>query len=236
AGLGFDASVWEVWPYLVSGASIHLANEPVRASAELLRDWLLARRITISFVPTPLAELLLGLEWPHQTALRILLTGGDRLHHYPPTSLPFVLINNYGPTECTVVATSAPVPPDTHQHSMPPIGRAIRNTEIYLLDEHLQQVPAGITGEIYIGGGGLARGYHNSPDLTAERFVQNPFSPATSERLYKTGDLARLLPDGQISFMGRVDDQIKIRGYRIEPGEIECVLNCHPCIHESLVV
>lgn len=106
AGLGFDAAVWELWPYLAAGASVHLVDEVTRSSAELLRDWLLARGITMSLVPTPLAEHMLALEWPHNTALRVLLTGGDMLNHYPPVNLPFVLVNNYGPTECTVVATS----------------------------------------------------------------------------------------------------------------------------------
>ena len=134
AGLGFDAAVWELWPYLATGASVHLVEEVTRTSAELLRDWLLAQRITVSFVPTPLAEHLLALEWPLQTALRVLLTGGDTLHHYPPANLPFVLVNNYGPTECTVVATSGPVLPGGRPGTLPPIGCAIANTRIYLLD------------------------------------------------------------------------------------------------------
>src|SRR5690242_5508340 len=125
AGLGFDAAVWELWPYLTGGASVHMADEVTRSSAELMRDFLLARKLTISFVPTPLAEQMLTLEWPNQTPLRMLLTGGDTLHHYPPANLPFMLINNYGPTECTVVATSAPVLSDKRSHAMPHIGRAI---------------------------------------------------------------------------------------------------------------
>ncbi len=237
AGLGFDAAVWELWPYLAAGASVHLADEETRNSAELLWDWLQAQSISISFVPTPLVDRLLGLnlKWPRETALRILLTGGDTLHHYPPPSLPLVLVNNYGPTECTVVATSGLVPPNESPTTLPPIGRPIANTEIHLLDEHLQPVRAGAAGEIYIGGAGVARGYHNRPDLTADRFVPNPFSRAGG-RLYKTGDLARLLPDGQIAFLGRIDDQIKIRGYRIEPNEIVRVLDQHPAIHASVVV
>ncbi|PYV86437.1 MAG: hypothetical protein DMG05_19735 [Acidobacteria bacterium] len=236
AGLGFDAAVWELWPYLATGASVHLADEDCRNSAELLRDWLLARGVTISFVPTPLAEHLLALEWPRHTALRVLLTGGDTLHHYPPANLPFVLVNNYGPTECTVVATSGPVLPDGRPDGLPPIGHAIANAQIYILDGRLQPVPAGTAGEIHVGGPSLARGYHNHPDLTEEKFIPNPFSQEPGSRLYKTGDLARLLPDGQIAFLGRIDDQIKIRGYRIEPNEIVSALNRHPNIRESLVV
>jgi amino acid adenylation domain-containing protein len=238
AGLGFDAAVWELWPYLVAGASVHLADESTRNSAELLRDWLLAQRITIGFVPTPLAERLLSLnlKWPRQTSLRILLTGGDALHQYPPAGLPFLLVNNYGPTECTVVATSGPVPSNGFPNIPPPIGRAIANTQILLLDERLQPVPVGTPGEICIGGPSLARGYHNHPDLTAEKFIPNPFGAQPNGRLYKTGDLARLLPDGQLAFLGRIDDQIKIRGYRIEPGEISSALNRHQGISASLIV
>jgi len=238
AGLGFDATVWELWPYLAVGASVHFADEEVRNSAELLWEWLLAQGISIGFVPTPLAEGLLGLslKWPRKTALRILLTGGDTLHHYPPPRLPFLLINNYGPTECTVVATSGPVSPNRLPTTLPPIGRPIANAQVYLLDEHLEPVAAGTPGEIHIGGAGLARGYHNRPQFTAERFIHNPFSEEPGSRLYKTGDMGRLLPDGQIAFLGRLDDQIKIRGYRIEPDEIVSALNRHPEIRASVVV
>src|SRR5579862_2825201 len=127
AGLAFDAAVWELWPYLVCGASVHLADQITRNSPELLRDWLVAQKISIGFIPTPLAERMLPLEWPRETALRFLLTGGDALHHYPSQGLPFHLTNNYGPTECTVVATSGAVSPDARPDSMPPIGTAIAN-------------------------------------------------------------------------------------------------------------
>jgi amino acid adenylation domain-containing protein len=236
ASLGFDAAVWELWPYLANGASVHLVDEITRISGECLRDWLLAKRITISFVPTPLAERLLTLEWPRATALRILLTGGDTLRRYPPPNLPFALVNNYGPTETTVVATSGLVEPGRRIDVLPTIGRPIANTEVYILDERLERTPAGTPGEIYIGGEGLARGYHNRSDLTAEKFVANPFSTEPGTRLFKSGDLGCILPDGQIAFLGRIDDQIKIRGHRIEPKEIIDVLNRHPEIRESLVV
>ncbi len=236
AGLGFDATVWELWPYLAAGACVHLAGEETRNSAELLRDWLLAQKITISFVPTPLLEHLLTLPWPRTSALRVLLTGGDTLHRYPPADLPFVLVNNYGPTECTVVATSGPILPEKAPTIPPPIGRAIANTRIYLLDEQLSIVPVGEAGEIYIGGAGLARGYRNHPALTAERFVPDPFAGQPGSRLYKTGDLGRFLPDGQVAFLGRADDQIKIRGYRIEPGEISSRLDQHADVRASLIV
>jgi enterobactin synthetase component F len=147
-----------------------------------------------------------------------------------------MLINNYGPTEATVVATSGVVPPTEHATVLPSIGRPIANTQIYLLDEHQRQVPVGELGELYIGGAGLAKGYLNQPELTAERFIAHPFSKEPGARLYKTGDLARNLPDGQLAFMGRADHQIKIRGYRIEPGEIVAALNGHPAVQDSLVI
>ena len=234
AGLGFDAAVWELWPYLASGASVHLVDDTTRNSPELLQAWLLDQRITISFVPTPLAERMLFLSWPREAALRTLLTGGDTLHHYPPSGLPFVLVNNYGPTECTVVATSGPVYPVERADSLPAIGSAITNTEIHLLDEELQTVPTGTPGEICIAGASLARGYRNLPNLTAEKFVTN--TSVTGNRLYRTGDLGRLLPDGNIAYLGRLDDQIKIRGFRIEPNEIISRLNEHPDVQQSLVL
>jgi acyl carrier protein len=125
---------------------------------------------------------------------------------------------------------------ETRPGGLPPIGRAIANTQIYLLDEHLSPVPPGETGEIYIGGASVARGYHKRPDLTAQKFILDPLFIESGRRLFKTGDLGRLRPDGQIDFLGRIDDQIKIRGYRIEPNEIVSALNQHPAIRESLVV
>jgi len=236
AGLSFDAAVWELWPYLAAGASVHLVDELTRSSGELLRDWLIGNKITISFVPTSLAEDLLRLKWPTSTRLRIMLTGGDTLHHYPPAGLPFVLINNYGPAEGTVVATSKPMPSSRHDSTLPPINRPIINNQIHLLDKQLLPVPPGTVGEIFIGEAGLARGYRNRPDLTTERFISDPFSAKPGSRMYKTGDLGRLLPDGQFTFVGRVDEQIKIRGFRIEPNEIICALNQHPAVRESLVL
>jgi len=236
ASIGFDAAVWEVWPYLVAGASVHLVDDATRTQPEPLRDWLVRERITISFAPTPLAEQMLKLAWPKETALRFLLTGADTLHHYPPANLPFTLINNYGPTECTVVATSAAVLPQKSGDRVPPIGRPIDNVEIYILDNQRKQVANGAIGEIYVGGAGLARGYLNDSALTAERFVPNPFSAIEGAMLYRTGDLGCLLGDGQIAFHGRGDDQVKIRGFRIELNEVVSALNQHPAVRESVVL
>ena len=236
AGPAFDASVWELWPYLASGASIYIPDDETRSSASRLVEWLARQSITICFLPTPLAEAALDERMPSDLALRVLLTGGDRLHQAPVKSLPFRLVNHYGPTENTVVATCGLVERKAQDENAPSIGCPIANAQVYLLDRCLQPVPVGISGEIYIGGDGLARGYRNRADLTAERFIPNSFSDEPGERLYKTGDLARYLPDGNIEFIGRLDNQVKIRGFRIEPGEIEAALNSHARIKDSVVV
>ena len=232
----FDATGWELWPYLTAGASVYLLDEESRVVPELCRDFLLSHDISITFLPTALAESVMALEWPSTTSLRYLLTGADALHHYPSPSLPFALINNYGPTEATVVATFGRVFPTECVAIPPSIGRPIANTQIYILDEHLRQVPIGTPGELCIGGAGLAKGYLNQPELTAEKFIPHPWSSEPGAHLYKTGDLARYLPDGQIAFMGRIDHQVKIRGYRIEPDEIMSVLNEQPSVRMSLVI
>ncbi|MBX5449689.1 non-ribosomal peptide synthetase [Thermogemmatispora sp.] len=233
----FDATGWEIWPYLACGASVYLPPDKIRLSAPALRDWLVEQGITIAFLPTPLAEQVIQLTWPAETALRFLLTGADTLHRYPRPGLPFILVNNYGPTETTVVATSGPVPPASEPPAEPPsIGWAIANTSLYILDERLQPVPWGMPGELYIGGQGVARGYRRRPELTAERFLPDPFAPQPGARMYRTGDRARFLPDGQLAFLGRLDNQVKLRGYRIELDEIATVLNQQPGITASVVV
>ena len=237
AGTAFDATVWELWPYLTAGASIYLVKSETLHSPIDLRDWLTSKKITIAFVPTPLAEKLLSLEWNKNLALRIMLVGGDKLHHYPSALVPFKVVNNYGPTENTVVTTSGLVVSNRQNNiSSPPIGRPIANTQIYILDSHLQLVPIGVPGELHIGGVSLAKGYLNRLELTQEKFISNPFSDETHSRLYKTGDKARYLPDGNIEYLGRIDNQVKIRGFRIETGEIEAVLNQHSLVQESVVV
>ena len=234
AAVGFDAAVWETWPYLAAGGSVHIPDDAVRSEPQALRDWLVSQGVTVAFVPTAIAERLVAMPWPQGSRLRILLTGGDTLHSYPPAGLPFLLVNNYGPTECTVVATSGPIHSCDQPDVPPTIGRPIDNTQVHILDEDLRPVPVGSVGEIHIGGAGLARGYRNQPELTAARFIANPFQPGA--RLYKTGDLARYLPDGRIAFVGRADEQIKIRGFRIEPNEIVAALNAYPGIAASAVV
>jgi amino acid adenylation domain-containing protein len=234
AGTAFDAAVWELWPYLVVGASIYLIKSEFLLSAETLQEKLISHNITISFIPTPLAEQLCLLPWSENTTLRTMLTGGDRLNSYPSNKLPFKFFNNYGPTENTVVTTSGQILSEASDSKFPPIGLPIANTQVYILDRYLQLLPIGVYGEIYIGGLSLARGYLNRPDLTSERFIANPF--VANERLYKTGDLGRYLPDGNIDFLGRIDHQVKIRGFRIELGEIETVLSQHPQVQQVVVI
>jgi len=236
AGVAFDAATWEVWASLSAGATLYLAPPELVASPARLQAWLLAQAITLTFLPTPLAEAVLQLPWPAEAALRTLLTGGDTLHPLPATPLPFQVVNNYGPTENSVVSTSARLALPEDAQRPPTIGRAIANVEVYLLDRHLRPVPLGVAGELYLGGAGLARGYQNRPALTAECFIPHPFGRSPGGRLYRTGDVARYRNDGRLEFLGRSDDQVKIRGFRIEPGEIEAILAQHPAVAQAVVV
>jgi amino acid adenylation domain-containing protein len=233
AGLGFDASVWEIWPCLAAGASLWLAPEEVRPSPPRLRDWLARQGIDLSFLPTPLAEAALAGPWPAALALRALLTGGDRLQRRPGRGRGFRLVNHYGPTESSVVATVAEVAPEGP--GAPLIGRPVDNHRVYLLDAEMQPVPPPAPGEIFLGGAGLARGYAGRPDLTAERFVPDPFASEPGSRLYRTGDRARHELSGALEFLGRLDEQLEVRGVRIEPGEIEAALDRCPGVRTSAV-
>lgn len=231
ASMSFDAAVWELWPYLTAGASVTFCDEMTRLTPQSLQDWLVQKRMTIGFVPTALAERLMTMDWPTPCSLRILLTGADTLHRHPSPSLPFRVVNNYGPTECAVVATSGEVSAQSSNGNQPSIGRPIDNVEIRILDENLCPVAAGSSGEICIGGAGLARGYLNRPDLDLEKFII-----LAGQRFYRTGDLGRWLANGEIEFIGRRDGQIKIRGFRVEPDEIVGVLDQSPAVEASMVV
>ncbi len=237
ASPGFDAVVWELWPLLSSGASVHVPADELRTDPTGLRDWLVRERVSISFVPTALAESLLGLEWPAATALRLLLTGGDALHSRPHPGIPFTVVNNYGPAEATVVATSGRVPAlgEGGDDSTPPsIGHAIDGVSLAVVDDALRPVPAGEVGELLIGGAGVGRGYLDRPELTAERFVADPSGGAG--RMYRTGDLVRARADGALDFVGRADEQVQIAGRRIELGEIAATLGRHPAVGRSVVL
>jgi amino acid adenylation domain-containing protein len=228
ASPAFDASVWELWPYLTAGASVHALPPATQSPADILA-WLVAERITISFLPTPLAEAVLAEPMPPHLALRFLLTGGDLLHRSPEMGLPFQLVNHYGPTEATVVTTACTVQPGTAE-SLPPIGRPISNVQALVVDQYGQPLPVGVPGELWIGGAGLARGYLCRPELTAARFVE-----CGGRRMYRTGDRVRRCADGTLDFLGRLDQQVKLRGFRIEPGEIESHLQAHPSVRAAAV-
>ena len=239
AGAGFDACVWELWPYLAAGASIHIANDYVRLQVSKMARWMAEEVITLAFLPTPLAAAFLDQPLPEGLCLRVLMTGGEKLQRGPEHPVSFDIVNHYGPSECTVVTTCAKVAPDDPQASYkvpPPIGRPIHNTRVYVLDAWQRLVPFGLPGELYIGGVGLARGYRNAPSLTAESFIPDEFSGVVGGRLYRTRDLVRFRLDGQLEFLGRVDSQVKIRGSRVELGEIEAAMLQHSAIRQAAVV
>ncbi|MBK3497453.1 amino acid adenylation domain-containing protein, partial [Viridibacillus sp. YIM B01967] len=202
AGFGFDASVWEMFPYLLSGASLHVIDGELRLDMVKLNAYFEEHGISISFLPTQIAEQFMALD---NQSLRYLLTGGDKLRRFHPQR--YQLINNYGPTENTVVSTSLYI---DRVFDNIPIGKPIANTEVFILDSDNTLCPVGVKGELCVAGAGLARGYLNRPELTAEKFTAHPCQP--EKRMYRTGDQARWLPDGNIEFFGRSDDQVKIRG------------------------
>jgi amino acid adenylation domain-containing protein len=236
ASPAFDASVWELWPYLTAGASLHVPGPAAVVAPCSLRDWLVDVGITISFVPTPMAEALLDLSWPLDSALRFMLTGGDVLHRRPPPGTPFTLVNNYGVTEATVVSTSGPVSNDDETGHRPSIGRVIAGTRLHVLDEDGRPVRPGDAGELFIGGEGVAVGYVNRPGQTAERFVTGFLNADPGARLYRTGDLVRIGPEGEVDFLGRLDTQVQIRGHRVELDEIVTALTTHPAVDRCVVI
>nr|WP_325052688.1 non-ribosomal peptide synthetase [Sinorhizobium meliloti] len=231
AGVAFDASTWELWSALCNRSTLLLPPRAAAGDSSRLLQWWRDQPLDAAFLATPLATTALEDKLINPT-LEYLLIGGDRLQRVPSRlPSPLKLINNYGPTEVTVVATSGRLFSD---NVVPHIGRPISNTRLYLLDGHGAPVPFGAVGELYIGGAGVARGYLNRPELTAERFIASPF--VEGDRLYRSGDLGRYLPDGNLEFLGRNDDQVKIRGFRIEPGEIAARLCEHAWVREAVVV
>jgi amino acid adenylation domain-containing protein len=237
----FDVSVWEFfWP-LLAGARLVMARPGGQGDAAYLARLIATEKITtIHFVPSMLRAFLDldTLNASCSSLKRVICSGEalpiDLMRRFFST-LGAGLHNLYGPTEASVDVTHWPCQPATPLNTVP-IGRPIANTQIYILDASLQPVPVGVPGELHIGGVGLARGYHNRPQLTAQKFIANPFSADPAARLYKTGDLARFLPDGNIEYLGRLDLQVKIRGFRVELAEIEELLNQHPAVQANVVV
>ena len=236
----FDVSVWEFfWP-LMTGARLVIARPGGHRDPRYLADLIHRENVTtLHFVPSMLRSFLEAVEIPKRSTMRQVFCSGEAL----PADLQRLffsrveadLYNLYGPTEAAVDVTHWTCRRDDDR-SFVPIGRPIANIEIYILDEQLQPTAGGIAGELHIGGIGLARGYLNRPELTAEKFIRNPFSDDLNSRLYKTGDLARFLPSGDIEYLGRLDYQVKIRGFRIELGEIEVVMSRYPGIRQVVVV
>ncbi|MBN4004178.1 amino acid adenylation domain-containing protein [Nostoc sp. LPT] len=242
APISFDASTFEIWGCLLNGAKLVLMP-PHALSLSELTEALKYYRVTILWLTAGLFNLMVDEYVEDLKQVRQLLAGGDVL------SVPHIqkllqaggdchLINGYGPTENTTFTCCYSLDSNIKINGSIPIGRPIYNTQTYILDSNLQPVPIGIPGELYIGGDGLARGYLNRPELTTEKFIYNPFknSEFESDHLYKTGDLARYLPDGNIEFIGRLDHQVKIRGFRIELGEIEAMLGQHPGVQKNVAV
>ncbi|MCC5641838.1 amino acid adenylation domain-containing protein [Nostoc sp. CHAB 5824] len=242
APISFDASTFEIWGCLLNGAKL-VIMPPHALSLQELAAALKYYRITILWLTAGLFNLMVDEYVEDLKQVRQLLAGGDVL------SVPHIqkllqaggdcrLINGYGPTENTTFTCCYSLDSNTKINGSIPIGRPISNTQTYILDNNLQPVPIGIPGELYIGGDGLARGYLNQPELTTEKFISNPFknSQSESKHLYKTGDLTRYLPDGNIEFLGRLDHQVKIRGFRIELGEIETMLGQHPAVQKNVAV
>ncbi|MFB7465161.1 amino acid adenylation domain-containing protein [Streptomyces sp. NPDC056224] len=227
AAMSFDAFIWETWPYLSCGASVHFAPAELKLAPWELGDWYKARSIDLSFLPTPLAEIYLR-HGTHFGQLRCLLTGGDRLRLLGGHPLRR-FVNHYGPTETTVVATSHDVA--SNSTGPVPIGRAIGSARTMVFDGE-RRTARGAEGELLVSGGCLALGYWGNQSATERSFVRVTGSP---DRWYRTGDLVRENEEGDLEFLGRIDRQIKIRGVRVEPGEIEGVLGRHPDVDDVLV-
>ena len=251
ASLSFDASFHEIFATWGSGGTLFMISEKLRVDTVGLGQFILEQAIEKVILPVvvlqQLAELVgeQGIAPLHArlfSSLREVITTGEQLRITQSIIKLFKSLehcefhNHYGPSETHVVtALSLGKNPDEWS-SYPPIGIPITNTQIYLMDKHFNPVPVGVPGEVYIGGVSLARGYLNRPALTAEKFIPNPFSAEPDARMYKTGDLARYLPDGYIEYLGRLDHQVKVRGFRIELGEIEAVLRQHPAVWEVVVL
>jgi amino acid adenylation domain-containing protein/non-ribosomal peptide synthase protein (TIGR01720 family) len=238
APLGFDASTFEIWGCLLNGGRL-VVFPPFQPTLDELSSVLRQEAVTTLWLTAGLFHQMVEEQLDALLQVKHLLAGGDVLsvEHVKRVlqeDSGIILINGYGPTENATFTCCYPMITWEQIGNSVPIGYPIANTSVYILDAFLQPVPIGVTGELYTGGYGMARGYFNEPGWTAEKFIPHPFEVGT--RLYRTGDLARYLPDGTIEFLGRVDRQVKIRGYRIEQGEIEVVLGQHLSVHECIVL
>jgi len=240
APVAFDASTFEIWGALLNGARLAI-YPPESLSLDDLGKILEAEKVTTLWLTSGLFQQVVEEQLPRLKSLRHMLAGGDvlSLAHVKQAfaALPQCrIINGYGPTENTTFTCCHTVNQESYKGRSIPIGKPIANTEVYVLDPQLKPVPIGIPGELYTGGDGLARGYLNRPELSAEKFISNPFASGGEGKLYKTGDLVRWLSNGEIEFLGRLDDQVKIRGFRVEPGEVEAAIRSHPRVRDSVVI
>lgn len=234
ANLAFDAAVWETWSTLCAGGCLCVADPATRRDPRALAHWIADEQLAFCFLPTVLGQRVIEEPVLRTSArLRHVMLGGDRLTRVP-ADLPFRVVNGYGPTETSVFATWFDTN-DPHDDP-PPIGRPLDNVTVHLLDRHRRPVPVGVTGELYVGGAGVAAGYLGAPGRAAARFVADPFSTAPGARMYRTGDLASRTADGLIRFHGRADRQVKIGGIRVELDEIEYALGRHPAVGDVAVV
>jgi acyl-coenzyme A synthetase/AMP-(fatty) acid ligase/acyl carrier protein len=237
----FDAATFEIWGALINGSRLVVLEKETALSAEELGRKLVDEQISIMFLTTALFNHLAQSRPEIFASLKSMLFGGDAadarsVHRVLEQGKPQHLINAYGPTEGTTFTTTYEVQDSDGGAPNIPIGRAISNTEVWVLDQQSRMAPVGVAGELCIGGDGLAQGYLRRPELTAEKFVPHPYSRKAGARLYRTGDLVRYGSDGNIEFLKRMDHQVKVRGFRVELGEIESVLNQHWAIAESIVL
>ncbi|HVF91425.1 MAG TPA: amino acid adenylation domain-containing protein [Blastocatellia bacterium] len=236
----FDAATFEIWGALLNGARLVGIAREVTLSPRRFAGQIQEQEISVLFLTTALFNQIARTIPSAFSSVRVLLFGGEAaepklVREVLRAGPPRRLIHVYGPTESTTFTSWYQVRDVPEGAATIPIGRPLSNTQIYLLDRNMQPVPVGVPGELYIGGDGLARGYHNQPELTSERFVANPFSTNGGTRLYKTDDLACYLPDGEIKFLGRADFQVKVRGFRVELGEVEAVLGEHAGVREAVI-
>ncbi|NUQ74150.1 MAG: amino acid adenylation domain-containing protein [Polyangiaceae bacterium] len=240
SNLSFDASTFEIWSALLNGARLVIMKHDTLLSPREFSERVRADGVSVMLLPTALFHQMASAVPEVFGGLRYVLFGGDacdpkRVREVLEKAPPQRLINAYGPTENAVIATCHVVQEVAPDATSVPIGRPIANTQVYILDRRLEPVPIGVPGELCVAGDGLARGYINRPELTAESFVQSPFSAAPDARLYRTGDRVRYLADGTIEFLGRVDHQIKLRGFRVELAEIEAALSACPGVCDASV-
>jgi aspartate racemase len=239
APVTFDAATFEIFGSLLLGAKLAIA-EPGELSLEELGDQMRRHGVTAAWLTAALFHQMVEYRIEDLRGLRKIISGGESLsvRHVGKLlrELPDCeLVNGYGPTENTMFSTAWPVRAMTDRAANVPIGQPVANCTAYIVDREMNPVPAGEVGEIYVGGDGLARGYRDRPDLTAEKFLPHPFSGLAGDRLYRSGDLGRFLPDGEIEFLGRIDRLVKVNGFRIELGEIEAALLGHPDVGECVV-